>query len=266
MEVVIKKDYEEMSKEAAVIVAAEMRKAQNVGLPFKLGLATGSTPVGLYRELIEMNKRKEIDFSTVITFNLDEYIGLPPEHDQSYRYFMNKNLFDGVNIMKRNTHLPDGLAIDPEKFCDEYEKMIKSVGGIDLQVLGIGGDGHIGFNEPGSSLASRTRVKTLTKETIEDNSRFFKNKNEVPRYAITMGVGTILESKKVILLASGKNKADVVSRSIEGPITAEITASALQLHPHAIFVIDEEAASKLKRKEYYIHVYESAKKLAGARV
>jgi glucosamine-6-phosphate deaminase len=264
MEVIIKKDYDEMSKVAAEIVAQE--KEKKVNAPFKLGLATGSTPIGLYKELIRMHKEKKLDFSTVITFNLDEYIGLKPTHDQSYRYFMNENLFNHINIQPKNTHVPNGLAKDLEKHCEEYDQMIKDSGGLDFQVLGLGGDGHIGFNEPGSSLASRTRIKTLTEETIKDNARFFKDQKDVPKYAITMGVGTILEAKKVILLASGKKKADVLSKAIEGPVTSDITASALQLHPYVVIVCDEEASANLKRREYYKHVYKSTQELKGAQI
>lgn len=251
MQVLIRENYEEMSKEGARIVSNELRKKSG---RFVLGLATGSTPLGLYKELIRMHKEEGLDFSNVITFNLDEYYGLPPTHDQSYNYFMWENLFRHINIKKKNIHIPDGLAEDVEEYCNEYEQMIKDVGGIDLQVLGIGGDGHIAFNEPISSLGSRTRLKTLTEQTIEDNSRFFKNKDDVPRYAITMGVGTIFEARKCLLLASGAKKADVVAKAIEGPITADITASALQLHRDTIIILDEEAASSLKRKEYYRYV------------
>jgi len=251
MQVLIRANYEEMNKEAGRYVSSEMRKKK---IKFILGLATGSTPLGLYKELIRMHKEDGLDFSNVSTFNLDEYYGLSPTHEQSYSYFMWENLFKHVNIKKENVHIPDGLAKDVDKYCEKYEAMIEEGGGIDLQVLGIGGDGHIGFNEPISSLGSRTRLKTLTEETIEDNARFFKNKAEVPRYAITMGVGTIFEAHKCILLASGLNKAEVVAKAIEGPVTADITASALQLHRDTIVVLDEEAASKLKRKEYYKYV------------
>lgn len=263
MEVIIKKNYDEMSKEAAKIVAEEMRKKAKMNAPFKLGLATGSTPIGLYKELIRMHKEEGLDFSTVITFNLDEYVGLAPDHEQSYRYFMNENLFKHVNINPKNTHVPDGLAKDVEAHCEEYERMIKDAGGIDLQILGIGRDGHIAFNEPGSSLASRTRMVALAEETIIDNSRFFKSIDEVPKCAITMGVGTILEAKKIVLLANGKGKAEALAKAIEGPVTSEITASALQLHPNVTVICDEEAAVNLKRKDYYKHVYISTQKFKG---
>ena len=248
MQVFIKKDYEEMSRKAADILIAEMMKKKE---KFVLGLATGNTPLGLYKEIIRRHKEEGLDFSKVITFNLDEYWGLAPDHSQSYRYFMNENLFNQINIKMENTHLPDGLAKDPQAFCEEYEKMIVEAGGIDLQVLGIGGDGHIGFNEPGSSLGSRTRIKTLTEQTIKDNSCFFKNIEEVPKYAITMGTGTITEARTCLFLASGIDKAEVVAKAIEGPITAEITASILQMHRRTIVILDEEVATKLKRKDYY---------------
>ncbi len=251
MQVFIKKDYEEMSRKAAEIVAGEMRKKKD---HFVLGLATGSTPLGLYKELIRMHRDEGLDFSKVTTFNLDEYCGLAPDHPQSYHYFMDENLFNHINIDKKNVHVPDGMAKDLEAHCQEYEKMIRDAGGIDLQVLGIGGDGHIAFNEPGSSLGSRTRVKTLTEETIEDNARFFKNIDEVPKYAITMGVGSVMEAKICLLLANGAKKAEVLAKAVEGPITAEITASMMQMHPRAIIVVDEEAGAKLKRKDYYRHV------------
>ena len=251
MEVLIRTGYEEMSKEAADIVSSEMKRKN---AKFVLGLATGSTPLGLYKELIRMHKEEGLDFSNVTTFNLDEYYGLSPDHEQSYSFFMWKNLFEHINIKKENIHIPDGLAKDVEEYCERYEAMIKEAGGIDLQVLGIGSDGHIGFNEPISSLGSRTRLKTLTEETIEDNARFFENKDDMPKYAITMGVGTIFEAHKCILLASSLKKAEVLAQAVEGPVTAYITASALQLHRDTIVVVDEEAASRLKRKEYYKYV------------
>ena len=256
MQVIIKANYEEISKEAAKLVASEMRKKKT---KFVLGLATGSTPLGLYKELIRLHREEGLDFSKVITFNLDEYYGLPATHEESYNYFMWENLFKHVNIKKKNVHIPDGLAKDVEKYCQKYERMIKEAGGIDLQVLGIGGDGHIAFNEPGSSLTSRTRLKTLTEQTIKDNAKFFKNEDEVPKYAITMGVGTVFEARKCIMLASGSKKAEVVAQAIEGPITATVTASALQLHSHVIIFLDEESAANLKHRDYYYHVEKMTK-------
>ncbi len=241
MEVIIKETYEEMSKLSAQMIAKVIKAKPNA----VIGLATGSTPVGTYKELIRMHKEEGLDFSQVVTFNLDEYVGLPPEHDQSYRYFMNQNLFDHINIKKENTHVPNGMADDVEAFCDQYEKNIEKAGGIDIQVLGIGGNGHIAFNEPVSSLGSRTRVKTLTDETVKDNSRFFEKIEDVPRYAITMGIGTILEAGQLILLANKTNKADAVVKAVEGPITAMIPATVIQLHARVTAIIEKEAAAKL---------------------
>ncbi len=242
MQVIVVKNTEEMGKRAASIIADDMVEREF----YVLGLATGSTPLPLYKELVRINKAGEVDFSTVLTFNLDEYIGLEPSHPQSYRYFMDENLFNHVNINKGNTHVPDGKSEDPEMFCLYYEDLIADVGGIDLQVLGLGSNGHIGFNEPGSSLSSRTRVVDLAESTIKDNSRFFDSVDEVPKRAITMGIGTILESERIVLMASGAGKADAVAKAVEGPITASVPASALQLHPDVTFVITDDAARKLK--------------------
>ena len=253
MQVIIKKNYEEMSAEAANIIKDAIHQKPNL----VLGLATGSTPIGTYSELIRMYEAGELDFSKVVTFNLDEYVGLPPSHDQSYDYFMRDKLFNHININPENIHVPSGIVKDFDSYCQWYEDEIKKVGGVDVQVLGIGSDGHIGFNEPGSSLASRTRVVTLTSETIEDNSRFFEKKEDVPRFAITMGVGTIMEAKLCLLVANGEKKADPVSVLVEGPITSDVTASVLQMHPNAIVILDEAAASKLKRVDYYKWAYEN---------
>jgi glucosamine-6-phosphate deaminase len=246
MRVIIVPDYEAMSRKAAQIVAAEMKKKPK----FVLGLATGSTPLGLYKELIRMNKTGEVDFSNVITFNLDEYVGLAKDHPQSYHYFMFENLFNHVNIDPKNVHIPDGLASDIEVFCEQYEKEIEAAGGIDLQILGIGANGHIGFNEPGSSLGSKTRIKPLAKKTIEDNSRFFERIEDVPTSAITMGVGTIMSARKCVMLANGENKAEAVAKAVEGCITAQVPASMLQMHQYAIVILDQAAASKLKGENY----------------
>ncbi len=180
-----------------------------------------------------------------ITFNLDEYVGLAVDHPESYRHFMDHNLFDHININKRNTHVPDGMAEDIEAACEEYERNIADVGGIDLQILGIGANGHIGFDEPGSSLGSLTRIKTLTESTRRDNARFFDSLDEVPKYAITMGIGSILNAETVILMANGPNKADAVAKAIEGPVTSMVPASALQLHRFATFVLTEDAATEI---------------------
>jgi glucosamine-6-phosphate deaminase len=257
VEIIITDTYDQMSELAAVMVERQLlRKPNSV-----LGLATGSTPVGTYQHLVRKHKEEGLDFSKVITFNLDEYLDLPPSHDQSYRYFMDHNLFNHINVDTKNIHVPYGHADDIEEFCEWYEDEIKRAGGIDLQVLGIGGDGHIAFNEPGSSLGSRTRLKTLTKQTIEDNARFFKDEEQVPRFAITMGVGTIMEARRIILLANGKKKAEIVADAIEGPITAQVSASVLQMHPNVTVLLDAEAGSKLKRADYYRWVFNEKKRL-----
>lgn len=250
MEVIIAKDRQELAEIAAGIIREQIRRKPNS----VLGLATGSTPEETYARLVRYHKEEGLDFSKVVTFNLDEYLGLPKDHDQSYWYFMHDRLFNHVNINPSNIHVPDGMAPDPEAFCQWYEEEIERAGGIDLQLLGIGGDGHIAFNEPGSSLASRTRVKALTEQTIKDNAELFFGKDKqhlVPRFAITMGVGTILEARKLLLIAFGKRKAAICKKFIEGPVTSMVTASALQLHPNAIVVLDEEAAAELEYKEYY---------------
>jgi len=247
MEVIITKNYEEMSRVSAELIAREIKRKHDL----ILGLATGDTPVGTYKGLVKLHKEEGLDFSKLTVFNLDEYIGLAPLHENSYNRFMWENLFSHVNITPENVYVPQGNTDDPEEFCRWYEEQIRDAGGIDLQILGIGGDGHIAFNEPGSSFASRTRIKALDKQTIEDNSRFFEKIEDVPRFAITMGIGTILEARSIILIANGKKKANVCAQFIEGPVTSQITASALQLHTHVTIVLDDEAASQLKRREYY---------------
>ena len=217
-----------------------------------LGLATGATPLLLYWELAAL----KLDWRRIKTFNLDEYVGLAPEHPHSYHSFMWKNLFNRVNIAEPNVHIPDGLAKDIPGFCEKYEKQIRTAGGIDLQLLGIGTDGHIGFNEPSSSLASRTRINTLTRQTRRDNARFFGSEESVPHHAITMGIGTILESRHCVLLAFGKRKARAVAEAVEGPVTAMNPASALQLHPKVTVFLDAAAAAELKLKDYYRRAYD----------
>jgi len=256
MEVIIMPNEDAVGEVAGRIVADVLNTKPNA----VLGLATGSTPLPLYRELARMHREEGLDFSQVTTFNLDEYVGLPPEHEQSYYYFMWHNLFQHINIPRRAIHVPSGTTTNHEAYCRWYEDEIRRAGGIDVQVLGIGGDGHIAFNEPGSSLGSRTRLKTLTEQTITDNARFFKNKSEVPRYAITMGVGTILEARHCILLATGGKKAEPVVKAIEGPVTSMVTASALQLHPNTTAIVDEPAAAKLELRDYYRWVYENKPK------
>ena len=257
MEIVICKTKEEASKIAAGIITAAVKDNPKI----VLGLATGSTPVPMYDEMAKAVKAKKVSYKMVRTWNLDEYVGLPGTHDQSYRYFMNKNLFEKIDIKLSNTHVLNGMAKDPVKECEKYEAQIKKAGGIDIQVLGIGSDGHIAFNEPGTSLQSRTSVVYLTPSTIKDNARlFFKGKeSEVPTRALSMGVGTICEAKKIILLAFGKNKADAVKGMVEGGMSQFCTASALQAHNDAWIFCDEESASKLKLRDYY--AWRSATKL-----
>lgn len=262
MKIIIKKDYTDLSKEAAEIVKKAIQKKPNL----VLGLAAGRTPVGMYQELIRAYQNGELDFSGVIAFNLDEYLGLSADHLQSYNYFIQKNFLNQININRQNCHMLDGMAKDGltgsprdiEKYCQEYEQEIKKAGGIDLQILGIGSNGHIGFNEPphqtkfrcggesGTFFNSKTHLVELAKSTIKDNSRFFERKKDVPKFAITMGVQTIFEAKNILLLASGLNKACVVVKSVEGLVTPQIPASILQKHPNTILILDEDAASKLK--------------------
>ncbi|ABY92722.1 MAG: Glucosamine-6-phosphate deaminase [Caldanaerobacter subterraneus] len=239
MKVIITVNYEEMSKKAAEIVKKQIKEKPNT----VLGLATGSTPLGMYKHLIEMYKRGEIDFSNVITFNLDEYIGLSPDHPQSYHYFMFHNFFNHINIKKENVHIPNGIAEDLEEECRKYEEEIEKAGGIDLQILGIGINGHIGFNEPDESIETKTHVVTLTEKTINANKRFFKSAEEVPRKAITMGLGSIMKAKKIVLLASGKNKAEAIKETIKGQLTTKVPATVLALHHDVTIIIDKEAAS-----------------------
>ncbi|MCK4894109.1 MAG: glucosamine-6-phosphate deaminase [Calditrichia bacterium] len=241
MLLIIRDDYEQICHAAAEKFAYLIRKKPNC----ILGLATGSTPLGVYRELVKIHKEENLDFSLVQTFNLDEYVGLPREHEQSYFNFMKTNLFDHVNIHPNSIHIPDGMASDIEQECIAYEQKIIEAGGIDLQILGIGSNGHIAFNEPFSSLGSRTRIKTLTEKTRKDNTRFFDTMDEVPKYAITMGVGTIMDSKSIILLAIGKNKAWAIRTTVEGPITALVPATMVQMHRDATLMIDREAATEL---------------------
>jgi glucosamine-6-phosphate deaminase len=246
----IERDYETMSERGARIVAdLVLRKPTAV-----LGLATGSTPVGLYSSLVRIAREEQIDFSQVTTFNLDEYEGLPPGHPESYHTFMQRNLFDGLGLSESQTNLLDGLASDPAAECADFEDKIRKAGGIDLQVLGIGGDGHIAFCEPGSSLAGRTSLVALHPKTIADNARFFASEEEVPRRALTMGVGTILEARSCLILAKGRAKAEVWAKMIEGPVTSQLTASAMQLHPWVIAISDRDAAYELQHADYYRHI------------
>ena len=253
MEVIILKDAQALAQQGAVYFQNQLRaKPASV-----LGLATGSTPVGLYRELIGLFKAGRIDFSLATSFNLDEYAGLSPEHPASYHSFMREELFAHINLPADRRHLPDGLAADVPAHCAAYEAAIQHAGCIDLQLLGIGSDGHIGFNEPSSSLRSRTRMKTLTPRTLADNARFFGSPSQVPRHVITMGVGTIMEARHCLVLALGTAKAAAVSAMVEGPVTANCPASVLQMHPQCTLLIDEAAAAELERRDYYRWVYEN---------
>ena len=221
------KDYADMSRKAANIIGAQVVSKPNC----VLGLATGSTPIGTYKQLIEWYEKGDLDFSEVKSINLDEYVGLTGDHDQSYRYFMNTNLFNHVNIDKAKTNVPSGVAEDLEAECERYDALIESMGGIDLQLLGIGHNGHIGFNEPADSFVVPTHVVELGETTINANARFFSSADEVPKKAVTMGIKAIMQAKKVLLIANGKDKKDIVEKALYGPVTPEVPASILQFHP-----------------------------------
>lgn len=235
------KDYEEMSRKAAGIVSAQIIMKPDC----VLGLATGSTPLGLYKQLIEWYRNGDLDFSGVRTVNLDEYKGISRENNQSYYYFMHQNLFDHVNIPIENTHLPNGMEPDSEKECRRYEELIQSMGSVDLQLLGIGHNGHIGFNEPADAFDKLVHCVNLTQSTIEANKRFFASAEEVPKQAYTMGIQTIMRSKKILIIANGEGKADIVRDAFFGPITPRVPASVLQLHNDVTLVADEAALSKI---------------------
>jgi glucosamine-6-phosphate deaminase len=263
MLLVLKPDKEQLGREAARIVANCIRR--NSAL--RLGLATGGTTLGLYSELIRLHRQESLDFSRVVTFNLDEYLGLPATHPQSFHRFMHEHFFTHVNVAPENIHIPDGTITGSyDAYCCAYEQSIRDAGGIDLQILGIGRNGHIGFNEPTSSLGSRTRLKVLTKETLDDNRKVFAPGEAVPDCAITMGIGTILEAKRILLLASGSSKATSIAQAIEGPVTASVTASALQLHPDVTFIVDRQAGAQLKHHDYYARVLEMTAKLTPDRL
>lgn len=238
------KDYADLSRKAANIISAQVIMKPNA----VLGLATGSTPVGAYKQLIEWYNKGDVDFSQTFSVNLDEYKGLSGEHDQSYRYFMNHNFFDHINIKKENTNVPDGLAQDAEEECRRYNHVIKNLGGIDLQLLGIGGNGHIGFNEPGAAFEKETHLVALTEQTRESNARFFANLDEVPTYAFTMGIKSIMSAKKILLLATGEQKAKALCDSFFGPVTPGVPASILQLHNDCTVIADEAALSLIRKK------------------
>jgi glucosamine-6-phosphate deaminase len=243
MQIYRAKDYEDMSKKAANIIASQVVLKPDC----VLGLATGSTPIGAYKNLVEKYEQGELDFSQVTTVNLDEYKGLPRENDQSYYYFMHDNLFDHVNVKPENTHLPDGTKENADEECARYEELIRSLGGQDLQLLGLGHNGHIGFNEPDAIFEKETHCVDLQESTIEANKRFFDSADDVPKQAYTMGIGTIMQAKKILVVVSGEDKADTVAKAFFGPVTPEVPASILQFHKDVILVADEAALSKVPR-------------------
>jgi glucosamine-6-phosphate deaminase len=247
VEVVIRPDAESV----AAFVADAIERLVSTTPDAVLGLATGSSPLGVYRELVRRCTAGSPSFRRSTAFLLDEYIGLPPDHPESYRAFITRNFTGLIDIDPANVHVPDGAASDVEAACAEYESMIRAAGGVDLQLLGIGADGHLGFNEPTSSLASRTRVKTLTEQTRNDNNRFFGDLDEVPRHVVTQGIGTILDARHLVLIAIGAGKAEPIARAVEGPVASMCPASAIQLHPRATVVVDEAAAAQLTLADYY---------------
>lgn len=252
MEIIIQPDSQQASQVAARIVAHLVR-----GKPHAvIGLATGNTPLHLYKNLVRMHREEGLDFSGVTTFNLDEYVGVPPVHPSSFHSYMWAHLFSQLNIPNNRIHIPDGLAADIPAVCRNYEQSIKSAGGIDIQIMGIGTNGHLGFNEPTSSFYSRTRIKTLTEETRLNNAAAFGGQDNVPLHVITMGLGTILESRTCLLMAFGRKKAKAIALTVEGPLTSMVPGTVLQLHPRAILILDRDAASELKMADYYTWVYE----------
>jgi glucosamine-6-phosphate deaminase len=253
MEVIIRPSADDAARLVARLVARELRETPSL----VLGLATGRTMEDVYRILVDMHEHEDLDFSSCRTFNLDEYVGLAPGDPHSYRHYMDDHLFNRVNIDRRNTHLPNGLAADLDAECRHYEGRIREAGGIGLQLLGVGRSGHIGFNEPLSALRSRTRVKALTQTTIQQNASQFGGAYLVPPRAITMGVGTILDSRRILVLATGSEKASIIANTVEGPITAMISATALQLHERCTVIVDEAAAVGLKGADYYHWIFES---------
>lgn len=252
MRLIIQPDANQLARWAANYIAAKINKANPTSdRPFKLGLPTGSSPLGTYRELIRLYENGILSFENVVTFNMDEYVGLPEDHPQSYHTFMWSNFFGHIDIKKENVHILNGMADDLEAECDAYEQAIRDAGGIDLFLGGIGPDGHIAFNEPGSSLCSRTRIKTLTTDTIIANSRFFNDDvNKVPKTALTVGVATVLDAKEVLILVNGHHKARALFQAVEGPVTQMWTISALQMHPKGIIVCDYDACAELKVSTY----------------
>ncbi len=251
MEVIIKATQEEACRLGARIVAEVVRTRPHP----VLGLATGSSPLPLYRELVRLHREEGLSFAHATTFNLDEYVGLDPAHPGSFRTCMEENLFRHIDLPRDRAHLPDGLAKDIPAHCAEYERMIAAAGGIDLQLLGIGSDGHLAFNEPSSSFRSRTRIKTLWTETRRANAGPFGSPEQVPHHCLTMGLGTIMEARRCLLLGFGRGKAQAIRDMVEGPVTASCPASLLQFHEHTIVLVDEEAGSLLQHRDYYREVY-----------
>jgi len=235
------KDYNDLSRKAANILSAQVILKENS----VLGLATGNSPIGVYQQLVEWYLKGDIDFSRVTTVNLDEYLGLPPSNEQSYRYFMNKNLFSHINIDPDNTYVPDGVSADPELECGWYENLIRKLGGIDMQLLGFGHNGHIGFNEPGSAFEAETHIVSLTESTIQANRQNFKSIDEMPKQAYTVGIKTIMQARRIVVVVSGEHKAEIVKEALRGPITPQVPASVLQLHNNVTLVADEAALSLL---------------------
>ena len=261
MEVIIRPTAAAAAELVAQVIARQLRAKPDL----VLGLATGRTMEAVYAHLVRWHREEGLDFSHCRTFNLDEYVGLSVDNPHSYRHYMNEHLFKKVHINLANTHLPDGMAVNLETECADYERRITDCGGIDLQLLGIGEAGHLGFNEPASALRSRTRVKVLTPTTLKQNGPLFGGRESMPRRAITMGVDTILESRRCVLLATGRNKASVLARAIEGPVTSMITATALQWHPSCAVVADETAGAQLTEREYYQWVFEHEPQWAAYR-
>lgn len=259
MRVVILQDAEQVSSRAADIICSTLSAKPNS----VLGLATGGTPLSTYQKLVQRYEAGQASFGEATSFNLDEYVGLPPDHEQSYHAFMHTHLFGQTDFDSQRCFLPDGCAENQAEACERYEQMIDEAGGIDLQLLGVGTDGHIAFNEPGSSLASRTRLKALTQQTRSDNARFFDSIDQVPRLSITVGIGTILDAERILLLATGQGKASAVRALVEGPVTSQVPASALQLHPDVTILLDEDAASWLVRTDYYRQVELVQRELEG---